>query len=61
MKCIQGVGACTFSIHSLDVLTLILSYFTSSVLCMLFVIFGLVKGGERSKGGGGGERPPFPL
>ena len=48
-----------YSIHSLDVLRLILSYFY--LICALpFVIIGLVKGGrERLKGGGGGA-PPFP-
>ena len=47
-----------YSIHSLDVLRLILSYFY--LICALpFVIIGLVKGGrERLKGGGGA--PPFP-
>ena len=49
-----GPGGCTYSIHILDVLTLILSYIY--MICALpFVIIGLVKGGE------GGERPPFPL
>ena len=51
VKFYQGVGACTYSIHSLDVLRLILSYIY--LICALpFVIIGLVKGGER---------PPFRL
>ena len=44
-------GACTYSIHSLDVLRLILSYFYL-ICAMSSVIFGLVKRGkERLKGG----------
>ena len=40
-----------YSIHSLDVLSLILSYFYL-IYALPFVIIGLVKGGERA--------PPFP-
>ena len=47
---IRGPGACTYSIHSLDVLRLILSYIY--LICAFpFLIIGLVKGGGA---------PPFP-
>ena len=51
----------TYSIHSLDVLRLILSYFYL-ICAILFVIIGLMEGGGGwLKGGGGGSAPLSPF